>query len=245
MVVLYIMLFSHQTAAANEDILNYCLDGNNHKKLPGPEDELHKQCSPWKQNSCCTSNTTVHAHAGSLYGFEYDHCPGRKMSDKCREHFIQDHCFYECSPNIGPWVQKVEMKIRRERFFEVPLCASDCSSWFEACKEDYTCTDNWSRNFVWNNGKNLCPANSECRTFQEIFVDAKNFCESVWDGSWKYTEDDQRCMRIWFDGTKGNPNEAVALWKVGSSGSGSTYPTVATFSLVILSIFFGLRESYL
>jgi hypothetical protein len=29
------------------------------------------------------------------------------MSEGCKRHFIQDHCFYECSPNIRPWVVKV------------------------------------------------------------------------------------------------------------------------------------------
>jgi len=36
----------------------------------------------------------------------------------------------------------------------------------------------------------------------------------VWDGSWKYTPDDQPCMRIWFNGEKGNPNDNVARLKV-------------------------------
>lgn len=242
-VVLCVTLFNHHTEAANEDLLNYCLDSMFHKKLPGPEDALHRQCSPWKDRSCCTGNTTIHAHSGSMYGFSHDHCPNHKMSDKCKEHFTQDLCFYECSPNIGPWIQRVDMKIRNERFFEVPLCASDCNSWFEACKDDYTCTDNWVRNFEWKNGKNVCPPNSECRTFQEIFVDAKNFCETVWDGSWKYTDDDQYCMRMWFDGTRGNPNDAVARWKVtGDSGSSKTTTAI---SLIILSTFVGLSNSNL
>jgi len=36
----------------------------------------------------------------------------------------------------------------------------------------------------------------------------------VWDESWKYTPDDQPCMKIWFDGEKGNPNDNVAKLKV-------------------------------
>lgn len=69
--------------------------------------------------------------------------------------------------------------MRRERFFRVPLCATDCNKWFEDCKEDYTCTDNWARNFNWVNGINHCPPEAECHTFQEIFVNASNFCERV------------------------------------------------------------------
>jgi hypothetical protein len=36
----------------------------------------------------------------------------------------------------------------------------------------------------------------------------------VWDDAWKYTPDDQPCMRIWFDGEKGNPNDNIAKMKV-------------------------------
>jgi len=43
-----------------------------------------------------------------MYGFNYNHCgPGKEMSDRCRKHFVQDLCFYECSPNVGPWRQAV------------------------------------------------------------------------------------------------------------------------------------------
>lgn len=36
----------------------------------------------------------------------------------------------------------------------------------------------------------------------------------MWDDAWKYTPDDQPCMRIWFDGEKGNPNDNIARLKV-------------------------------
>jgi len=36
----------------------------------------------------------------------------------------------------------------------------------------------------------------------------------VWDHAWKYTPDDQPCMKIWFDGEKGNPNDNVAKLEV-------------------------------
>lgn len=71
------------------------------------------------------------------------------------------------------------MKMRRERFYDVPLCATDCDQWFDACRNDYTCTDNWTLNFKWKNGTNHCPPESECRTFADVFVNASNFCERV------------------------------------------------------------------
>lgn len=210
-------LGDESSAIDNHPMLNYCIDSKNHKSEPGPEDDLHRQCTPWKSRSCCTNNTAVLAHGEKMYGFNFNHCPEKPMSDQCRKHFVQDLCFYECSPNVGPWRQAVDgMKMRKERFFEVPLCASDCQDWFDDCRNDYTCTDNWSRHFTWRNETNHCPPQAQCQTFSQIYVNASNFCETVWDGSWKYTPDDQHCMRIWFDGEQGNPNDAVARWKIQS-----------------------------
>lgn len=31
----------------------------------------------------------------------------------------------------------------------------------------------------------------------------------VWDGSWKYSKSDM-CLRLWFDGRVGNPNDGIA-----------------------------------
>ncbi|XP_069684288.1 folate receptor gamma-like [Periplaneta americana] len=198
-----------------DQLLNWCLDGKHHKSRPGPEEELYKQCSPWAKRSCCTHNTTRNAHHSNLYNFNYDHCSHKKnMSEDCRRHFRQDLCFYECSPNVGPWTVKVSMKIRNERFYQVPLCQSDCIAWFSACVDDYTCIDNWVSKWVWSKQGNSCPHGSECRTFREVFETEKNFCEKVWDDAWKYTPDDQPCMRLWFDGEKGNPNDNIAKLKV-------------------------------
>jgi len=60
---------------------------------------------------------------------------------------------------------------------------------------------------------NVCPAESTCKTFKEIYQTADNFCERVWDHSWKYTSNDQPCMKMWFDGPE-NPNDDVARWKI-------------------------------
>ncbi|CAH0392840.1 unnamed protein product [Bemisia tabaci] len=173
--------FLADTAYAPEE-LNYCIDGLNHKKEPGPESDLYKECSPWKHRSCCTFDTTYNAHHSNNHGFNFDHCSHVKiMSERCRRHFIQDLCFYECSPNVGPWVVKVPHKQSKERFFEVPLCQIDCDSWFDACRHDYTCAEIWGRNgFQWKNHTNYCKESSTCRTFEEVYNNnAKNFCEKL------------------------------------------------------------------
>jgi Folate receptor family. len=71
------------------------------------------------------------------------------------------------------------MKSRNERFYQVPLCQSDCTDWFAACINDFTCSDNWIRDWVWSKQGNRCPEGMECRTFKEIFGTAEVFCEKV------------------------------------------------------------------
>ena len=65
------------------------------------------QCVLWKDNACCTANTSIEAHRDQsyLYGFNWDHCGA--MAQRCKRHFIQDTCLYECSPNLGPWIDQV------------------------------------------------------------------------------------------------------------------------------------------
>lgn len=68
------------------------------------------QCVLWKDNACCTANTSIEAHQDQsyLYNFNWDHCG--VMPEKCKRHFIQDTCLYECSPNLGPWINQVGAK---------------------------------------------------------------------------------------------------------------------------------------
>lgn len=65
------------------------------------------QCAPWRENACCTANTSEEAHSDNsyLYNFNWNHCGA--MSSECKKHFVQDTCFYECSPHLGPWIQEV------------------------------------------------------------------------------------------------------------------------------------------
>jgi folate receptor len=106
------------------------------------------------------------------------------------------------------------MKIRKERFYKIPLCESDCKTWFEDCEDDYTCTDNWTVNMEWKKGEgNRCPRGSSCKTFKQIYRTPKYFCETVWDHSWEVVSDHDHCMRLWFNPSGGNPNDDVARWK--------------------------------
>uniref|UniRef100_A0A8D1FCI7 Inositol polyphosphate phosphatase like 1 n=1 Tax=Sus scrofa TaxID=9823 RepID=A0A8D1FCI7_PIG len=139
-------------ARARTDLLNVCMDAKHHKVEPGPEDELHDQCVPWKKNACCSARVSheLHRDKSSLYNFSWEHC-GR-MEPACKRHFIQNNCLYECSPNLGPWFQEVNQKWRKERFLNVPLCKEDCLVWWEDCRTSYTCKSSWHKGWNWSSG---------------------------------------------------------------------------------------------
>lgn len=125
-----LLVFTLVSGALCEDKLNMCMDAKHHKTEPGPEGQLYlqvsdgtggtrvflavvtdgcspPQCAPWKDNACCTANTSAEAHEDHsyLYNFNFSHCGD--MTPKCMKHFTQDTCFYECSPHLGPWIQPV------------------------------------------------------------------------------------------------------------------------------------------
>nr|XP_033803574.1 folate receptor alpha-like [Geotrypetes seraphini] len=201
---------------ASKDLINICMDAKHHKSKPGKEDDLHGQCTPWKDNACCAVNTTVEAHknVSYLYDFNWNHCG--IMSEKCKAHFIQDTCFYECSPNLGPWIQQADSSWRKERILDVPLCQEDCEKWWEDCKGDVTCKDNWHKGWNWTSNPRLnrCPVDAKCKNFTEYFPQPSDLCEKIWSNSYKYTtykRGSGRCMQLWFQGVE-NPNVRVTKY---------------------------------
>ncbi|XP_045206368.2 folate receptor alpha-like [Mercenaria mercenaria] len=212
------------------NILDTCFDAKYHKLKPVPEPNLHGLCSPWKSRACCESNTTLAFHLNDVWiGFTWNHCPGHNLSESCRNWFMKDLCFYECSPNTGPWITEHKISIRNERFQHTPLCTSQCTSWWEACKDDYTCLDNWGKGFNWTTGVNTCPVGTTCQLFSQMFKNnATAFCNQIWDYSWKVVPDTRPCMKINFTGT--NPNDAVAEYYANINATGKN--TIKHFLLL-------------
>uniref|UniRef100_H2ZRN0 Folate receptor n=1 Tax=Latimeria chalumnae TaxID=7897 RepID=H2ZRN0_LATCH len=172
------------------------------------------QCTPWRDNACCTANTSQEAHNDNsyLYNFNWNHCG--IMSDKCKRHFTQDTCLYECSPNLGPWIQPVDSSWRKERILDAPICKEDCEEWWQDCKDDLTCKENWHKGWDWSTGINQCPKESLCKRFTQVFPQPLDLCEKIWSRSYKYTghaRGSGRCIQMWFDSGK-NPNAEVARY---------------------------------
>ncbi|XP_029964738.1 folate receptor [Salarias fasciatus] len=243
MLVVAVLLFALSSGVTSLDKLNMCMDAKHHKVEPGPEGQLYSQCAPWKDNACCTANTSQEAHEDHsyLYNFNWNHCG--PMREECKRHFIQDTCFYECSPHLGPWIQQVDQSWRKERILNVPLCKEDCESWWNDCKNDFTCKSDWHTGWNWTKDGNKCPSESKCRKWTEVFPTAKDMCEKIWSNSYLYTDLNKTsglCMQMWFDGP--NPNKKVAEYYLENAQHRHTFTpitliflTVSTFFVTMLS----------
>ncbi|KAM8818039.1 sperm-egg fusion protein Juno [Rhynchonycteris naso] len=200
--------------------LGVCMKAKHHKREPSPEDQLYEECIPWKDNACCTANTSWNAHrdVSLLHNFSLNHC-GLMMPD-CQKHFIQAICFYECSPNLGPWIQQVGRLSwgaapceQEEQILDAPLCREDCDQWWADCLTSYTCKSNWHGGWDWSRGKSRCPAGARCHPFRHYFPTPADLCEKIWSNSFKASPECRnsgRCLQKWFEPSQGNPNVAVA-----------------------------------
>ena len=194
-------------ATTNTGFVYKCMDAKYHKDAPSKEGmALVGGCEPWTDYSCCTAETSEKIRADvlmSLYKMVLDQCPTIKpMSEKCKQHFKHDTCFYECSPNLGPWIERdrVSKYTRRERFMHVPLCADVCDQWFQDCKDDYTCSGNWGDITSWNWKKKGSPemCTQPCKTFSEYYKNPRTFCAKIFNHSFKYGSNNRsECMQLW------------------------------------------------
>ena len=193
--------------------LDRCLRSKYHKEKPGKEGSYF-HCSPWENHACCTANTTRNIQVDgtvSMYNMKWDQC-NQTMSPKCRRFFEMDTCFYECSPNLAPWivVDKYSKKTRRERVVQIPLCASACDEWFDACKDDLTCSNNWGNYSTWNWKTGMCKM--ECKTFKEYFGGPEKFCNKIFNHSFSYSRGTpgKDCFILWPNSTLISANIRVA-----------------------------------
>ncbi|XP_077915305.1 sperm-egg fusion protein Juno [Halichoerus grypus] len=232
---------------AGDELLNVCMNTKHHKREPGPEDKLYEECLPWQDNACCTAGTSWEAHldVSLLYNFSLLHCG--VMMPGCEKHFLQAVCFYECSPNLGPWIRKV----RRlgwgggrhmdsggpgERILDAPLCQEDCEQWWEDCRTSYTCKSNWHGSWDHSGGKNHCPARAVCRPFPHYFPTPADLCEKIWSRSFKASPEHRgsgQCLQKWFEPAQCNPNVAVARLFASTALSWEGSYMLMAFSLLL------------
>ena len=146
----------------------------------------HTQCSPWSSKACCTPEVAAkaHQHVNHL-NFDIMHCGPHAISQQCHAELVRELCYYSCDPYVAPWITPPEHAFMQERLMMVPLCESECTRWWNACADSYTCVRNWRKHFeqtqdpVTNLTINRCPAESSCQQVRDIFASATDFCETV------------------------------------------------------------------
>lgn len=135
-----------------------------HKDAPSPEGSNFSECHPWKSNSCCYQETVSSVSTiNEAYGANYhwDRCG--PLSQACERFFVQEACFYECEPNAGYFRRfhpdDFNASNPDHNAWELegmPIKASYCDAWFEACRNDLFCGNG---NFfecanIWENHDN-------------------------------------------------------------------------------------------
>lgn len=136
--------------------LDECHLEYNHKPKPGSEDL--NECVPWEDHGCCAPETVKDAQIlkENQGGPEYhwDRCGA--LSAGCERYFIEEACFYECEPAVGLFRKYPESTLLHDRdghevhdpdnddhnswqIHQMPIKASYCNAFFEACKNDKFC----------------------------------------------------------------------------------------------------------
>ena len=119
----------------------------------------------------------------------------------------------------------------------VPICMDYCDAWFEACKDDYTCFDNWLESYDAASILTECSAPYTCRTFHEIFKDGKGLCNQLWGDSYVYSTDMDNCTVMAFNSNMSNPNFKLTFPKSGSL-SRMVFSLIVIYSLALLTFLF-------
>lgn len=95
-------------------------------------------------------------------------------SKRCQKYMMKEECFYQCEPTLIRY-QRVG---RKDAVTKVPICFDYCDSWFEACKNEKTCVENWETGFVKVGHHYACPNNSKCTTFKKVkSIEFLQLCE--------------------------------------------------------------------
>ena len=119
----------------------------------------------------------------------------------------------------------------------VPVCADYCDSWFEACKDDLTCYDDWEVAYYNASGMpNHCPVDSSCKKFSATFADGKELCNRMWGSSYVYSTDSDNCTVMAFDNRMPNPNFRLTFPRSRSLSMDSNMIQISTKLVYLLLI---------
>jgi folate receptor len=118
-----------------------------HLDRPIAQPDSFTECHPYKDRSCCAERTVESADTLRLaYGPGYDWNRCGKLSAECARFFVQEACFYECSPNAGLFRKFSPLEFNESdashnewQLEGMPIRGDYCDSWFDACHQELFC----------------------------------------------------------------------------------------------------------
>lgn len=181
---------------AGEPVCEVCHIRYHHTSVSLPQDSPFPACRQYEKASCCNRETAELLHTPHMYGEEYavDHCGA--LSPQCQAYFEAEACLYECSPHAGKFRKHTDCPTLAAgegnlwEMFGMPLSASGCDAWWDACKDDLFCVGP-SRTFFDRAHCDFNDVDNDnfCRPFKEIYLNGKELCEIMWSGAFVYTPD--------------------------------------------------------
>ncbi|XP_046854039.1 riboflavin-binding protein-like [Xenia sp. Carnegie-2017] len=168
-----------------------CVPGPFHKKYSSPATEERAACGAYNTDTCCTANFTNELNKTRgrvLLGFDWGHC--KSISRKCDEFLLRAVCFFNCEPRLIRW-HAGNLTLRN-----VPVCGDYCDDWYEACKDDQTCVQEWLTDFEFANSTYTCPRNSTCRKFSEWYGNGQRLCNKLFGQNFRYVDPKCPCTKM-------------------------------------------------
>jgi len=164
--------------------------------------------------------SVAESQKGTLYGKGYNVHGCGTLSPQCEKYFVEEGCFYECDKNMGKWRKHADCTTPNStkagdngwQIEAMPIKASYCDGWYEACKLDTVCAGPTFNIFeqpecLALNDKNNNTAG--CKKFGDIYKSGKDVCEVMWGGSFKYETDESKGYVMAFTAGTVNPNNAI------------------------------------
>lgn len=87
----------------------------------------------------------------------------------CERYIKNEECFWQCEPNLIKW------HVKEGALEGVPICAKYCDDWFDACKDDFTCAEDWLSDFNYSSNVYSCPTASKCLKFSKVTSSSSSY----------------------------------------------------------------------
>ncbi|XP_069491497.1 riboflavin-binding protein-like [Ambystoma mexicanum] len=167
-----------------------CLQGALHKSAPSPEEGM-TACTVYSKASCCHANFTEQLAESPVIAVEnyyWNRCGN--LSTTCESYMKKVLCFYQCSPHASHWMHSNFSAA----LVQVPLCQSFCDGWFDACKDDLTCVQNWLTDWTIDENGNQCK--NECIPYSQMYGNGTDLCRSQWGDSFAVSQSSCHCLEL-------------------------------------------------